>query len=423
MSLSLYGPIFSVSKTTTDSYNEVTIKPIGKYIYFHGQKYGIKILDYVGNVIRSIKATDDFSRLWNLNLLRLNATQGEHFFGYGDGQFPRCSPRLGTCGAEFEKCLDDGTCNVMCPTPRYHCDEGNFGAPFYDAKTKVLFIDGHCTGSRIYKYDPVNGYIDDWQVDASYQECAGAGILAYDETYFYLIWQYGVRPHKANFYRCKWDTLRNAWKSTPYLKDACELLVRDLSVGYDRTTQSAPEQGGWLVDYSDGNVWDERILKPDGTVISLNKNRHIARIYATKYAIHRSSGSTSISILDLTTLSVVQTITLPYKYSNEPGFAQQRLPFIVLTDDSKYYIYLLKYGNYVPVIQYDSSIRKFRVIDLITGNPITAKVKVWCSSIGYPSGRFPLGITPREITVSDWTSPQACGGGAVTIEISDIILI
>jgi hypothetical protein len=103
------------------------------------------------------------------------------------------------------------------------------------------------------------------------------------------------------------------------------------------------------------------------------------------------------------------------------SFAQQRLPFIVLTDNSKYYVYLLKYGNYVPVIQYDPSTRKFRVIDLITGNPITAKVKVWCSSIGYPSGRFPLGITPSEIQVSDWSSPPSCNLGAVTIEISDIV--
>jgi hypothetical protein len=421
MSFSLHGPIFTVTKSVTDSYNEVTIRAIGKYIYFHGQNYGIKILDYQGNIVRSIKTTNDFSRQWNLNILRLGQTQAEHFFGYGDGQSPRCTPRLGTCGAEFEKCLDDGSCNVMCPTPRYHCDEGNFGAPFYDAKTKVLFIDGHCTGSRIYKYDPVNGYIDDWQVDANYPVGAGAGILPYDETYFYLIWQYGVNPDKANLYRCKWDMLRNAWKSTTYLKDACELIAGDLPVGYDRTTQSAPEQGGWLVDYYNGSTWEERILKPNGTVIGLNRDRHIARVYATKYAIHRSSGSTSISILDLTTLSEVQTITLPYKYSKEPGHAQQRLPFIVLTDDSKYYIYLLKYGNYAPIIQYDPSTRKFRVIDLITGNPITAKVKVWCSSVGYPSGRFPIAITPSEITVSDWTSPPSCNLGVATIEISDIV--
>ena len=78
MSFSLYGPIFSVTKSATDTYNEVTIKPIGKYIYFHGQRVGIKILDYLGNVVSSIKSTDDFSRQWNLNILRLGQSRAEH---------------------------------------------------------------------------------------------------------------------------------------------------------------------------------------------------------------------------------------------------------------------------------------------------------------------------------------------------------
>jgi hypothetical protein len=232
------------------------------------------------------------------------------------------------------------------------------------------------------------------------------------------LWTYAVNPDKSNLYRCRWDTLRNAWKSTTYLKDACELIVSGIDGGYNRDTSTAPEQGGWRIDWKDSTgAWNHAILKPDGTKTSITPS--LKRYYATKYAYDWSD--TTLSIYDLTTLSKVLDITLPYKMS-ATNFAQQRLPFIVLTDDSKYYVYLLKYGNYVPVIQYDPSTRKFRVIDLITGKSITAKVKVWCSSIGYPSGRFPLGITPSEITVSDWTSPQACGNGAVTIEISDIVL-
>ena len=373
-------------------------------------------------MIRDIKYTDDFSRQWNLNILRLGQQQGEHFFGYGDGQSPRCTPRAGTCGAEFEKCFDDGACNVMCPTPRYHCDEGNFGAPFYDAKLKVLFIDGHCTGAWIYKYSPDTGYIDDWRIDATTPYGAGAGILAYDEKYFYLLWQYRERPHTANLFRCEWDTLRYAWKSTPYLKDTCELIATNLAIGYERNTQAVSEQGGWLVDFIDrGEVSDRRILRPDGTVESLGTDADLVRIYATRYLLARKGRTTTMYILDIISGEVLQTISLPYKYSDIPAFAQQRLPFIVLTDDSKYYVYLLKYGNYVPVIQYDPSTRKFRVVDLITGNPITARVKVWCSSIGYPSGRFPLAVTPSEIQVSDWSSPPVCDKGVVTIEISDLV--
>jgi len=416
VSFSLYGPIFSVARST-DTRKGVTIKAIGKYIYFHGDLAGVKVLDYSGNVIANIKSTSDFARLWPLHILRLNATQGEHFFGYGDGNSPRCTPASGTCGAELEKCTDDGNCNVMCTGPGYNCNQGNFGAPFYDAKTKLLFIDSHCTGPRIYKYDPVNGYIDDWQMDASYTTYVGTGILPYDETYFYLIYLYQVGPDKINFYRCKWDTLRNSWKATTYLKDSCELIASGLDGAYERITQTIPEQGGWLIEYNSSQY--RAILKPDGTEMSVTPS--LNRYYATKYAIHRVGGATSIDIYDLTTLTKTQTITLPYSYSEIPAFGQQSQPFVVLATDTSYYVYLLKYGNYVPILQYDPSTRKFRVVDLITGNPITAKVKVWCSSIGYPSGRFPLAITPTEIQVSDWTNPPACSNGALTIEISDVV--
>jgi hypothetical protein len=409
MSFSLHGPLFTVSKATTSTERTITIIPIGKYIYFWGIQVGVKLFDYAGNLIRDIKATNDFARFYALHILRLGQSQTEHFFGYGDGQAPRCTPRTGTCGAEFEKCTDDGICTVLCPTPRYHCDEGNFGAPFYDAKTKLLFIESIATGARIYKYHPVNGYIDDWQMDATFLRDACLGVLPYDETYFYLAWMNYQNPNYFDLYRCKWDTLRNAWKSTTYLKDSCELIVSNIPGAPWRNINTIPEQGGWMID-------DGTIIKPDGTRVTAPTT--LRRYYATKYAL--SWTDTTLSIYDLTTLSEILDISLPYTMTDS-GFSLMRMPFFVLNDTAKYYIYLLKYGNYAPILQYDPSTRKFRVIDLITGNPITAKVKVWCSSIGYPSGRFPLAITPTEITVSDWTSPPSCNLGALTIEISDIV--
>jgi hypothetical protein len=259
VSFELYGPIFSVSKTATNTYNEVTVKPIGKYIYFHGQYYGVKILSYDGSVVVSIKDTNDFARLWTLHLLRLNATQVEHYFGYGDGQSPRCPPATGTCGAEFEKCTDDGTCTVLCTGPRYNCDQGNFGAPFYDAKTKYIFVDGHCTGGYIYKYTP-EGYVDSWK-PAEIPLNGGSGILAYDETYFYLLVMTGTSPDRSNLYRCKWDVLRTGWKQTTYVVDQCELVASNLPCSYNRNTQTLELRGGWIVDYSDGTTWYEKVLK------------------------------------------------------------------------------------------------------------------------------------------------------------------
>jgi hypothetical protein len=399
-------------------YGKVSIKPIGKYIHFAGIEDGMIVLDYAGNILTKFRDEVGFFRvLWNLNLLRLGQEQGEHFFGH------RTS--LGTvCGSDIEliKCLDDGTCESMCPPPQYASNDSGIGAPFYDAKTKLLFIDGIKAGERIYKFDPVTGYIDDWRVGVTQVYYGGSAILPYDDTYFYLLWQYQPsRPSLSDLYKCKWDTLRYEWKSTVYLKDTCELVEAHIEVRYDEEAQTIPEQGGWMVSYYAPE--DMRILKPDGTYISLGTGDfdHLSRIYATKYMTWRRSWGSEIKIYDLTKLEEVQTISLPYADGNEMYPAIQRLPFIVLHKEDKYYIYLLKYGNYAPIIQYNPSTRKFRVIDLITGNPITAKVKIWCSSIGYPSSRFPLAITPSEITVSDWTSPPPCGKGAVTIEISDVV--
>jgi hypothetical protein len=91
------------------------IKFIGKYIYFWGEYTKLRIYDFTGNVVRDVKDTYDMSRLWTLHILRLDKSVGEHFFGYGDAQSPRCAPATGTCGAEFEKCTDDATCTMLCP--------------------------------------------------------------------------------------------------------------------------------------------------------------------------------------------------------------------------------------------------------------------------------------------------------------------
>jgi hypothetical protein len=426
VSFELYGPVFTRPKTVTNTYNKVRLKIIGKYIWLWAEyiypSTGAYIYDFAGNVVRSVKSSYDLGRLWTLHILRLGKDVGEHFFGYGDADSPRCVPSVGTCGAEFEKCTDDATCTMLCPAPAYNCNQANFGAPFYDAKTKLLFIDSMINGAPIYKYDPDTGYIDDWLAEKFYPNCYSVGILPYDETYFYLLIGVARRPDKSNLYRCKWDTLRYEWKSTTYLKDACELVASNLNVLYHMQCFSVPEQGGWMTNSHDGTTLGSGLIKPDGTMTRPLPDREPTRVFATKYMLARVGNTPDIDIYDLETMSKVATLSTPYKNTVESVHASQDMPFITLTDDSKYYFYLLKYNGVAPLIQYDPSTRKFRVIDLITKNPVTAKVKVWCSSIGYPTGRFPIAITPTEITVSDWTSPPPCDKGAVTIAISDVVV-
>jgi hypothetical protein len=425
VSFELHGPLFTIPKTITDTRNKAMIKLIGKYLYFWGERTRVRIYNYAGNIIRDIKSTDDIGRFWTLHILRLDKNTGEHFFGYGDAASPRCVPAWGTCGAEFEKCLDDATCTMLCPTPRYNCDQANFGAAFYDAKTKLLFIDSLIYGAPIYKYDPDTGYIDDWLAERFYPSCYSAGILPYDDTYFYLLIAVARRPDRSHLYRCRWDTLRYEWKSKTYLKDACELVASNVVVLYHANAMSAPDIKAWLLGSHDGTVYRLGVLEPDGTLTRVNIPGTNAGFLATKYMLGRIENGTGIDIWDITTLktSPTRVATLPTPYKNAPWSqtSPQDLPLVVLSDDSRYYIYLLKYKGVAPVIQYDPLTRRFRVVDLITGNPVTARVRVWCSDIGYPSYMLPIAITPREITVSDWTSPPPCDKGAVTLGISDVV--
>jgi hypothetical protein len=246
-------------------------------------------------------------------------------------------------------------------------------------------------------------------------------ILPYDETYFYLLVGVARKPDRSHLYRCRWDTLRYEWKSTTYLKDACELVASDLMVLYHFDCFSVPEQGGWMVNSHDGTTGGSALLKPDGTFTRLPTGMAAARLFATKYMLYRGGNVPGIDIYDLGTMSKITTLSTPYNNPSETPHSTMDLPLVLQTDNSRYYFYLLKYNGVAPIIQYNPATKKFRVIDLVTGEPVTAKVKVWCSSIGYPSGRFPIAIAPSEVTVSDWTSPPPCNRGAVTIAISDVV--
>jgi len=389
--------LFSVSKSDS---NESTVKTIGNYVYFHGSGYGVAIFTRDGRLVQFIKKTNDFARLYALHLHVGGVAY--HFFGYGDGMSPRCVCPYGTCGAEFEVCIDGGQCQMLCPAPRYSCDDGNFAAPFY--VPPYIYVDGHDTGVRIYKYTP-SGYVDDW-LFGQYTAYASLGILPYDDNTFYVAWSPGGYS-SSYVYRCAWDVLTKRWRSTMYMKDSC------LSLGvsapyYGRGVQSVPELGGWL--FGDVGV----LLRPDGDRIELGFTK---RFFMTRYGLDMRVDSSKVHVVDIHTGDVTQTIELPYPLTPGSSVLQVDLPYLVLTGPDSYNVCVVTYNGVAPAIQYRGS--EYRVVDLLTYRPLRAKVYTWCSEVGYPQRRAPIASSPSTVEVDDWRPIPSCDK-VLTIEIADV---
>jgi hypothetical protein len=388
--------LFSVPKTDG---NETTLKTIGRHIYFHGAGYGVAIFTRDGRLVQFIKKTDDFARLYALHLHVGGVVR--HFFGYGDGVSPRCVCPYDPCGAEFETCMDSGQCRMLCPAPRYSCNDGNFAAPFYIPP--YIYVDGHDTGTRVYKY-ALDGYVDDWQFGV-YTTNSSLGILPYDDNTFYMAWSPGgFKP--SDMYRCTWDVLTRQWRSTKYMKDSCRRIASNKPY-YGRGVQSLPELGGWL--FGDFGV----LLKPDGGMEQLGFTK---RYFMTRYGLNMRAGSTKIGVVDIHTGDVVKKVELPYPATPGASVLQVDLPYIVLTGDV-YHVCLITYNGVAPAIQYRGN--EYRVVDLLTYKPLRARVKTWCSGVGYPQRRVPVASSPTTVEIDDWKPIPNCDK-TLTIEIADV---
>ena len=388
--------LFSVPKAGG---NETTLKTIGRHIYFHGAGYGVAVFTRDGRLVKFIKKTDDFARLYALHLHVGGVAY--HFFGYGDGMSPRCVCPYNPCGAEFEVCMDSGQCQMLCPAPRYACDDGNFAAPFY--APPYIYVDGHDTGVRMYKYTP-SGYVDDWQF-GPYTTYASLGILPYDDSTFYVAWSQGGYS-SSYVYRCAWDVLARRWRSTRYMKDSC-LSLGVAAPYYGRGVQSMPELGGWL--FGDGGV----LLRSDGSRIELGFTK---RYFMTRYGLDLRAGSAEMRVVDIHTGDVVDKVKLPHPVTLGASVLQVDLPYIVLTGDA-YHVCLITYNGVAPAIQYRGN--EYRVVDLLTYRPLRARVKTWCSEVGYPQRRAPVASSPTTVETDDWKPIPNCDK-VLTIEIADV---
>jgi hypothetical protein len=411
VSFALHGPVFKWTKTNT-GYNEVSLHLVGDKILLYRQSEGEwALFDLNWNKVAVLKDTEDFARIHALNVHRLGKNP-EHYSGYGDGRSPRCGLPYGTCAAELERyTLGASTTEMLCPNE--NCDEGNLGQCIYDSKTKKLICGSSGSGNKIYLLDPEAKTFSKWPArGAKWASHFETEVIAIYNNYVYI----AITPYPGNLtfppntvtklYRIKIDDFyANFGKGA--IEDYAE-YVMDLGTNMFYTRE--------------GFIYGKRVHLWRGVLdldkLSVTSFRPTKRYLGTKYSLDYENNA----VIDLDTLSSVQTLDLS-GYAPISNTNQVDSIFFVKQDATSQYVYYITYKNRVLVVEYDAANKKFRVVDLITKSPITAKVRIYWSRFAYPIQSDAPDGEVQELTVSDWTSipsPPASNKPVANIRIWDI---
>jgi len=425
VSYGVYGPIKTIDKRYA-TYHDISLKLFGDRILMYLQGNGEwSIYDLGFNKISTIKNSMDFARTFNLTIHRFGKLP-ELYTGHRDGDSPRCPSPRNTCASELERYVyGENTTEVICPNEG--CDEGCIYVAYYDAKTgKILAgtsggFPNIGSGNKLYIIDPNTKTYVKWRA-------AGAGSNTHFQCMLYVYDE---------------NTLYVGIKKQPRLGGEIEIRKYDVSEFYDVFGT------GYIEDYGERVYYDESLFNYDlavGTALTnfpfrkeilvtneygeyylfnldnfTRTRTYIVSIYG-KYGISMHPVPYVLRIIDRDANTVLANVTLEHGeiYVDSP---QIDAPFVVTQDENSFYIYLVTLNGVAPVIQYNHNERKFRVVDFITGNPVTADVWIVKSRFCFPSISFPINIQPTTIRVSDWTPiPSAKYTECVSIMISDVVV-
>jgi len=424
VSFALYGPVKTWSRGTASTGTEMNVHLAGDKLLIYRQDTGrFSLYDLSFNEIALLKSTTDFSRIHYLALHRLGKNP-EFYSGYGDGVSPRCQKPYGTCASELERyTYGSSTTELLCPNE--NCEEGNVHEAFYDAKTGKMIVNTGGNGNKLYLVDPETKMFTKWSArGAGMTTHFGVKAIIYDDNYLYVAIKKLPRnggSFEIRRYRVDDDFLANFGEGS--IEDYGE------QVYYEETSSKEPTDRGVLtfapnkkaiqiydIAINRSYEYDPTTNTFNGPFFSYDKR------YFGKYML-RYYG-TGGDVYDVETHTNVQPISFPPGQEERCGLASQQTDpiFLVTRDDSNLYVYLLTYNNKAPVIQYDHVNRKIRVVDFITGNPITATLWVWKSRFCYTRDAYPLNIAPQTLSVSDWTSiPSAYKTECLTFAIKEVL--
>ena len=298
---------------------------------------------------------------------------------------------------------DAGNIDVKCMP--YSNTDGNVGICFYDTKTNYIYCGGDTCGKRIYRLKPDGSYDSDWSAKNMQSVCGTVILIPATETDLYLVESETFRPtNPPHSYHATVDVL-DKWKSTDYIEDAfTELtitsslpvyMVADWAVAVvDFDYHLIRDGEGWRTD--DFETW---YTVPLPSLTAVLQGVYLGRLVLLDWDANKIYICSPGTIYTQATISIPDSTLVPGRSFDPPFFIS------VDTTNRRFKIRALTYNNMVPMIQYDVNAGKVRVVDILTGNPVSGfKIKVYYSRFVYPPNIQPMRFPDFELTPSDYVT-------------------
>jgi len=293
----------------------------------------------------------------------------------------------------------DGNITVQCMP--YNNVSGNVGFCFYDAKTNYIYCGQSNGATGLYKLNPDGSYNDFWQSSQTGGGAYSKLFIIVDESNVI----YASAGNGATQFLGKGTVsyLIDSWKSKTYVEDGLTSLTPPNIevVGWDSVIVSKTYYktfGQKLYSTTDFQTFNT-VLSPTTTSF------YIVGQYLGRVVIFDNANK-QITIYNPATNTVEATLSI----TDADWINQDRdrdLPYfpVVNTSARTFKLKALAYNGQVPMIQFDPTTNKVRVIDVLTGNVLSGfKIKVFYSRFIYPGNFEPMRDPDYTLTPNDWTS-------------------
>jgi hypothetical protein len=289
----------------------------------------------------------------------------------------------------------DGNITVQCmPQTNYY---GNVGFCFYDAKTGYIYCGQMHGASGLYKLNPDGSFNDFWQ---SSQTGGGAYVKQFiplDENNII----YSSNGGGATQYLGKGTVsyLFESWKSKTYVEDGLTSLTPP---GIEVLDWDSAIVGKTYYKTYQQKLYSTTDFQTFNTVLSPSTSSFaLAGPYLGRLVIYDESNK-QITIYNPASNQVEATLTF-----TGDKFGTKDLPYFIVVDvtNRQFKVQALAYNGQIPLIQFDPSTNRVRVIDVLTGNALSGfKIKLFYSRLIYPVNYEPARDPDYTLTPSDWTS-------------------
>jgi len=307
------------------------------------------------------------------------------------------------CGANGDLWIffEDGEYKHFC-SPYGNTTGGNIYDVIFDIVTKKLYSGGHGVGDRIQRWDPLNGFEDDWVVANGIRH---SFIFPTNIDKIFIVTA-GDSCTNYEVYTASFDILRKNWKETTYLIDHSGVTKLGTLQNLYRGQRAHFASFDFI--YINGRDANDNPLTARIDAkgnISYFQYDLKAVIYG-RYLLTYDEQNNVINIFD-EDFNSVSTISFDFSTYHLASGAVIDPPFFVQVNKStfNYKVVAFALNGHVPFIEFDPTANKFRVVDFLTGEVITAYVGAIFSKLaGGMVG--PIIAEPSyyvELTVSDWT--------------------